>query len=149
MKRFVVVALLLLAACKDQGVEKHEKALALYSDCMSRKVKPTDPCFDEVLKRLEEIPKGSMARPKADAMRDALLNFRQPPLRTPLAIQGGPNLAPDVTDQLRQCQRLAEQLGRTPEADRPTLMRELDACRAKAERLDIEHVHGDEDGGHG
>jgi len=27
-------------------------------------------------------------------------------------------------------------------------MRELDACRATAEKLDIAHVHGDEDGGH-
>lgn len=148
MKRVAAITLLLLAACKDEGVEKHQKALTLYGDCMSRGVKPTDPCFAGVLKLLEEIPKGSTARPKADAMREALLTFQQPRLRTPLAIQGGPNLAPDVVETLRQCQRLAEKLGQTPEAERPALMRELDACRATAEKLDIAHVHGDEDGGH-
>ncbi len=139
--------LLLLASCKDEGVERHKQALEKYSDCVSRGEAPNGPCFAEVLTLLKTVPSSSVARPKADALRDALLNAQQPKLRTPLAIQGGAHLPSDVIAVLKQCQRLAEELGTSAEADRPAKMRELDACRARAEKLDTAHVHGEEDVG--
>jgi hypothetical protein len=146
---FALTLLLLTASCKDEGVERHKQALEKYSACVIKAVPPNDPCFAEVLTILDTIPKSSSARPRADALRESLQTARQPRIRTPLAVQGGPHLPPEVVTQLQQCQRLAEQLGATPEADRPARLRELDACRAKAETLNSHHGHGDDaDGGH-
>lgn len=142
-----LLLLLLTASCKDVGVERHKQALEQYTDCANRRVPPSDLCFTEVLAILETVPKSSSARPRADALRDGLLTARRPKLRSPLAVQGGPRLPPEVTLLLQQCQRLAEQLGALPEAERRKKLLELDACREKAERLDAKHAHGEEDGG--
>lgn len=142
------VALLLVMSCKDEGVAKHQQALDVYTACITRGAPPSDACFDEVLTTLEQVPKGSGARVRSDALRDGLLTARQPKLRTPLAVQGGANLPLDVIAQLKKCQHLAEQLGTTPDAGRPGKLLELEACRAAAEKLDNAHVHGEEDGGH-
>jgi hypothetical protein len=139
--------LLLTVSCKDEGVERHREALEKYTGCVTRGLAPSDPCFDEVLAIVEKIPKSSSARPRADALRESLLSARQPKIRTPLAVQGGANLPPEVITQLQQCQRLAEQLGTTAEADRPAKLQEIEACRAKAEKLDNAHAHAAEDGG--
>ena len=143
--RFVLLALLLTPGCKDEGVRRHQEALEKYSGCVNRHVPPSDECFSEVLTLLSSIPSSSTARPRADALRDALLTARQPKLRTPLAIGGGAGLPAEVVGQLQRCQRLAQELGTTAEADRPGKLRELEACRAKAERLD--DSHGDPDAG--
>ena len=148
MRRGLALALLTLtASCRDQGVQRHQHALELYAGCVNRGLAPNDACFTEVLAILATVPASSAARARADALRDGLLTAQQPRIRTPLAIQGGPNLAADVVAQLQQCRVLAEQLGTTGEAERPAKMLELEACRAKAERLDIKHVHGESDGG--
>ena len=139
--------LLLCASCKDEGVQQHRQALEKYATCVDRGVAPTDPCFTEVLTLLAAIPPGSTARPRAEALREGLLTARQPRIRTPLAVQGGVHLGPEVLTQLEQCQRLAEDLGQTAEADRPAKVLKLEACRASAEKLDIARVHGDHDGG--
>ena len=136
--------LLSLTACKDEGVARHQRAIEKYAACVGRALPPTDPCFNEVMTLIDSVPKDSAARPRADALRESLINAQQPKIRTPLAVQGGAHLPADVIAQLQQCQRLAEQLGTTPEADRPAKLRELDACRAKAEKLDDPH---DADGG--
>lgn len=143
-----VVLLLLTTSCKDEGLERHQKALEKYSACVERNAPPMDPCFAEVVTILDTIPKDSKAGPKANLLRAALETARQPKLRTPLTIQGGAHLPSEVVTQLQRCHKLAEELGTTAEADRPAKLRELDACRAKAEKLDIDHVHPElHDGG--
>jgi hypothetical protein len=149
MRRGLWIALLLTASCKDEGVERHRKALDHYGACIAKGAPPADPCFDEVLTVLQTVPKSSSAREKSNALRDGLLTARQPKVRTPLAIQGSARLPNDVIEQLKQCQKLAEQLGTTPEAERGDALRALEACRARAEKLDDAHVHDEGDGGAG
>ena len=139
--------LLLTASCKDEGVERHRQALDQYGACITQGATPADPCFDRVLTMLETVPKSSVAREKSNALRDGLLTARQPKIRTPLAIEGSARLPGDVIAQLQQCQKLAEQLGTTPAAERGDKLRALEACREKAERLDDAHVHDEGDGG--
>ncbi len=134
LRTFALALLLLQTSCKDEGIERHQKALEEYSACVSSGLPPVHACFADVVNLLETIPKSSTAYARAQALRDALLTAQQPKLRTPLAVQGG---------QLNQCQRFAEQLGTTAAADRPDKVRELEACRAKAEKLDSAHVHGE------
>ena len=120
--------LVLTASCKDEGVQHHQQALEKYSECVTRGVRPTDPCFAEVLTILDRIPKSSTARPPAEVLRAALLTAQQPRLGAPLAVPGAP-----------QCQQLAEQLGTTAEADRPAKLRALEECRAKVEKAGDVH----------
>lgn len=136
-----LVLVMVTASCKDEGVERHRLALEKYTACVTMGAPVTHPCFAEVLALLNSVPKGSDARARADALRDALVSAQQPRIRTPLAVKGGPNLSPEVVEQLAACQLLAQALGTATEAERPRKLLELDACRARAEKLDAEHAH--------
>ena len=142
MKKGILV-LLVLAGCKDQGVERYDQALRKYEALVVQGVRPTDPRFDEVVKLLDGVPADSTASVRAAALRRALESAQAPKVRTPLAVQGGANLPAQVAAQLVLCRRLAEELGTTPEAERPAKLKQLDACRAAAEKLDDESMHPD------
>ncbi len=135
-----------LFGCKDPGVERYDQALHQYETLVGQGVRPTDARFAEVSKLLDEVPAGSSAHVRAEALRRALQSAQAPKVRTPLAVQGGSHLPAEVAAQLVQCRTLAEQLGTTPEAERPAKLQALDACRAAAEQLD-EQSHGLDAGG--
>jgi hypothetical protein len=127
---------LLLLSCTDHGIEKLNEAKAAYSALVDQGVRTDDPRYAKVLEQLDAVPAGSSAKPRAEALARSLRNAQAPRVRTPLAIQGGEHLPAEVAAQLAKCRALAEQLGALPEADRPGKLKELDACRAAAEKLD-------------
>ena len=117
MKRALAV-LFLLASCKDEGVEKHRQALDAYAKCLEKGARPGDPCFAPVVTLLDAVPKRSSVHAKAAALKETLTRAAPPPPRAPLATDG-------------PCAKLAQELGTTPEAERPEKLKALDACRKK------------------
>lgn len=127
MRFSLAVAVLLSAAsCKDEGIERHRKALEQYSGCVGRMLPPTDPCFDAVLTTLDGIPKGSPARAHGDELRAALTAARHPKVAAPLSVPG--------------CEELAQQVGTAAPAERAEKLRALQECRVRAEKHDEDHA---------
>jgi len=96
---------------------------------------PSDPAFDEVLKQLDAVPKGSAARGKAQSLREAILRSRQRLAPRPLANlpptgrDGGADKPPEVLAQQQECAKQAELLGTVKPEARPAAEQRLQQCK--------------------
>jgi hypothetical protein len=140
-----LLAASLALACADPGVEQLKAAKAHYQALLEKSTPLQAPEFEALSAELAAVPEGSKARAEARALLASLEGARKTPVRAPLAVLGAAALEPEVSAQLAACAALARQLGATEDdAGRDRLMRALDACRARAERLDAHHLEQSE-----
>ncbi len=147
MRQPLLAAVLLLGACRDQTAERFTHARSSYDTLLARGEPPASPGFDEVLKELESIPLGSPHGAEAHRLAGAIRGGRAQ-VRAPLALAPKPGSRPaELEAVLAACARLAAQAGLDGGLN-PHALQALEACRRRAEVLDIHFAHGDEpDGG--
>lgn len=136
-------AAVLWLGCRDAGLDKYREARSRYEALVQQGKPPADPAFDEVLRLLDEVPARSDVREKADALRESLLHSRRPIAPLPLAtrresVEGGD---PQATALGKECARLAEQLGQTPQDARASVEKQLARCKAALDKLEEERHH--------
>lgn len=127
---------LLLAACRDEGARVYDDAKARHLALLERGARPDSQGFDEVLALLAKVPKDSARSTEARALEAAITNARVR-VRQPLARLHADDrdLPDDIKAQTRACAALAELLGRDGGAT-PNVVKALDDCRRRIERLD-------------
>ncbi len=139
---------LLVLGCEDPGAGRWSRARAAYQALVDQGEGPRAAGFDAVLEDLDAVPAGSAHAAEARRLAQAIRAGRQPALRTPLAMVPTPGTRPgDLEAALAECARLAGRLGQDGGVG-PGGREALEACRRKAELLDIHFAHGSEhDGG--
>jgi hypothetical protein len=132
----LVVALL---ACSDEGVLVYEKAKARHVALVEKGERPDSKAFDEVLASLDQVPASSKRAADAKKLKAAIEAGRVR-VRTPLAKvhANDGDLPEDVRAQTRACAALAVLLGRDGGAS-PNVIKALDDCRRRVEKLDKVH----------
>lgn len=145
MRRLTFVVLtFMLTACRDHDAEALARARLQYEDLVNESARPQDARFDEVLRELRSVSATSKHAARAQQLIQAIEEGRRH-VRTPLAM-GGANRPPALEAQLAACARLAQLAGLDGGVDARALAA-LDDCRHKAELLELQFAHGDEDGG--
>lgn len=141
--RFVwlsVGCLFVAAGCRDEGADRYARARQAYDALLDQHTPADAPAFDAVLAELEEVPKDSPRAAEAQRLAQAIRLARQPRVRTPLALGAKAGRHPALEAQLQACARVAELAGADGGVDRRAL-EALEACRRRAERLELELSH--------
>ena len=130
-----------LAACRRSpeavGAEAFEQGSRRYRALVLDGISPADRAFDEVLAKLDEVPRGSPHRAQADQLRGAILAARAPRPPAPLVLQGtGTGGGSDVLQQ--ECVRLARELGLAQGDRRRELAQRLTICQRSLEAMRLE-----------
>jgi hypothetical protein len=150
--RFGVVFLALslaFAGCRDADAERFARAKLRYAALLERHAPASEPAFGEVLADLEAVPPKSPHYGEAQRLARAIRLARGPQVRTPLALAPREGSRPAALEAaLNACARLAELAGQDGGVDGHVL-EALEACRRRAERLELELSHGHDapDGG--
>lgn len=151
--RLLLVVVLALCACKDEGKDTLAKVKTQYAALIAVGTPAQSRDFDALLKDLDSIPSSSGARAEADKLKAAIVAARGPRAGRPLAVPARPlpDLgAPEVQAQLEatraECERLAKELGTLDGDARKAKLELLDACRRRTDEL-IESLEHEHDGG--
>lgn len=145
-----VVLALLFSGCasRDEHAERFVHARAAYDGLLARAERPSAAAFDEVLRELESIPLGSRHGPEAQRLAEAIRRGRTH-VPAPLALAPKAGRPAELEAVLAACARLATEAGRDGGLT-PSLLSALEACRRRAEALELRFAHGlAVDGGHG
>lgn len=128
--------MVLLASCRDEGAKAYDEAKARHAALVSKAERPDSKAFDEVLETLAKVPPGSAKSAEAKQLAQAIQNARVH-VRRPLAKVHADetDLPEDIKAQTRACAALAELLARDGGAS-PNVVKALDDCRKRIERLD-------------
>ena len=131
-----LATLALLTACIDGGTRTYDDARVEYVRLTEAGTHPANPVFDPVIEKLRSVQPDSKRYAEAQKLAAAIEGARVK-VRPPLAHVPRQNtaLSSEVVAQLQACARLAELVGRDGGVDE-RMLKALDDCRAKAERLD-------------
>lgn len=145
---FLVLSLA-FAGCRDAQAERFARAKLKYEALLERHAHSSEPGFAEVLAELEAVPASSPHHEEAQRLARAIRLARGPSVRTPLALaprEG--SRPPELEAALNACGRLAALAGADGGVDRHVL-EALEACRHRAELLELHLSHGHDapDGG--
>ncbi len=146
----LTLALVLLSSCRDQEAEAYARAELQYRALLDQAVRPDDARFDGVLAELAKVTATSRHFAAAQKLQRGIEAGRKKKVRTPLALGANGRRPEQLEAQLAACARLAELAGADGGLDRRTL-EALEACRFRAEKMELQFSHGDEhvDGGDG
>ncbi|MCU0699513.1 MAG: hypothetical protein MUC96_23650 [Myxococcaceae bacterium] len=135
----MMVVAVLVTGCPDEGARTYERAKARHAALVDKGERPDSKAFDEVLASLEQVPASSARAAEAKKLKAAIEAGRVR-VRTPLAKvhANDADLPDDVRAQSRACAALAELLARDGGAT-PSVIKALDDCRRRVERLDKVH----------
>lgn len=127
----------LWAACSDDAAKAYRHAKASHLALVEKGERPQAKAFDEVLAELGSVPPGHHDYAEAQKLKAAIEHARDY-VRRPLATVHSQetDLPEDVRAQTRACAALAELLGRDGGAT-PAVVKALDDCRKRIERLDL------------
>jgi hypothetical protein len=132
-----------LPGCRDEGAERYARARAAADSLLGRGVEPRSAAFDAILADLEGVPAGSAHAAEAHRLAEAIRRGRAL-VRTPLAMVPTAGTRPGPLEvQLAACARLAGELGRDGGVRGAGLLA-LEACRRRAEAMDVHFAHADE-----
>ncbi len=136
MRASCLLLVLVLVSCRDEGTKLYDDAKAKHLALVSKAERPDSKAFDEVLETLAKVPAGSAKSAEAKQLAQAILNARVH-VRRPLAKVHADesDLPADIKAQTRACASLAELLARDGGAT-PNVVKALDGCRRRIERLD-------------
>lgn len=136
MRRAWLLSMVLVAACRDEGAKLYDEAKAKHVALVSKAERPDSKAFDEVLETLAKVPSGSAKSAEAKQLAQVIQNARVH-VRRPLAKLHADesDLPEDIKAQTRACAALAELLARDGGAT-PNVVKALDDCRKRIERLD-------------
>lgn len=131
-----LLSVVVLASCRDEGAKLYDDAKAKHVALVSKAERPDSKAFDEVLDTLAKVPPGSAKADEARALAQVIQNARVH-VRRPLAKLHADesDLPEDIKAQTRACAALAELLARDGGAS-PNVVKALDDCRKRIERLD-------------
>jgi hypothetical protein len=138
-----LVLLLSLTSCRDEAAEAFARADLQYRELVAQAARPDDARFDAVLAELGKVPASSKHFAAAQKLGAAIAAGRGKKVRTPLAVAGNGHRPAQLEAQLEACARLAEMAGADGGVDRHAL-EGLEACRLRAEKLELSLSHGDE-----
>ncbi len=128
--------MLVFGSCRDEGTKLYDDARARHLALVSKAERPDSKAFDEVLETLAKVPdnspKSAEAKQLALVIRNARVHVRRP-LAKLHADES--DLPEDIKAQTRACATLAELLARDGGAT-PNVVKALDDCRKRIERLD-------------
>lgn len=127
-----------LAACQRSpdaaAAEAFEQGSRRYRALVLDGISPADRAFDEVLAKLDEVPRGSRQRAQADRLRNAILAARAPRPPVPLVLPGtGTDGGSDLLHQ--ECIRLAREVGLAEGERRRELAQRLTICQRSLEAM--------------
>jgi septal ring factor EnvC (AmiA/AmiB activator) len=140
MRSWLVALILLLASsCRDEGAAVFERAKARHAALVEKGERPDSKAFDELLTTLDQVPATSARSGDAKKLKAAIEAGRVR-VRTPLAKvhANDADLPDEVRAQTRACAALAELLARDGGAT-PSVLKALDDCRRRVDRLDKLH----------
>jgi hypothetical protein len=135
--------------CRDREAERFARAKLRYEALVTQQARAAAPGFAEALAELEAVPASSPHFTEAQRLAKALRLARGPHVRTPLALAPRAGARPaELEAALSACARLAELAGADGGVDRRAL-EALEACRHRAELLELRLSHGadEPDGG--
>lgn len=138
-----LVAVCVLSACRDRGAEAFARAELQYRALLAEAAAPHDARFDAVLKDLGQVPSSSKHFVAAKALIHGIEAGRERRVRTPLALVPNGRRSSALEAQLAACARLAQLAGLDGGIDRHTL-EALEACRFRAEKLELQQSHGED-----
>jgi hypothetical protein len=139
---------LLLTACRDEGAERIARARATWDTLVDKGERPESTAFDPVLAELDAVPAGSRHGDEARHLADTIRRARAAPVRAPLALRPLPGRRPpELEAQLAVCARLAQLAGQDGGLD-PRTLAAVEACRLRAEKLELRLSHPDDDPAH-
>lgn len=144
-----VVLLLVSSGCRDAEAERFARAKLKYEALLERHAHAEEPGFAEVLAELDAVPKTSPHFEEAQRLAKAIRLARGPYIRTPLALAPKEGSRPaELEAALNACGRLAQLAGADGGVDR-RMLEALEACRHRAELLELHlsHGHDSPDGG--
>lgn len=148
MARFVCLLVafsLSCAGCRDPEAERFAHARASYESLVARGVPADDSAFADVLSELDAVTSASAHHAEAQRLARAVRVARGPHVRTPLALAPTPGSRPEALEAaLAACARLAQLAGADGGINRHAL-EALEACRRRAERLELQLSHGHDD----
>lgn len=136
MRASWLLLVLVLGSCRDEGAKLFDDAKAKHVELVSKAERPDSKAFDEVLEALAKVPAGSAKSAEAKQLAQVIQNARVH-VRRPLAKLHADesDLPEDIKAQTRACASLAELLARDGGAT-PNVVKALDDCRKRIERLD-------------
>lgn len=131
--------LLLGASCRDEGDRPFRDAKAKHAALVASGTRPEAKEFDAVLALLDSVPASSAKATEARQLKAAIENARVR-VRRPLAKVHADDgdLPDDIRAQTRACARLAELLARDGGVT-PAVVKALDDCRRRIEKLDKQY----------
>ncbi|MEW6430640.1 MAG: hypothetical protein AB1730_03950 [Myxococcota bacterium] len=137
------------AGCRDAEAERFARAKLRYEALLEQHARADAKDFEQVLADLDAVSKGSPHSDEAQRLAKAIRLARGPTVRTPLALaprEG--SRPPELEAALNACARLAQLAGADGGVDRRAL-EALEACRHRAEVLELHLSHGHDapDGG--
>ncbi len=138
----VLLVLLALCACHDEGRDTLAKVKGQYAALIQAGTPPRSRDYDALLKDLESIPKSSRARAEADQLVRAITNARGPALERPLAVAPRPDVNAELAEARAECERLVKELAALDGDARKAKLELLDACRRRADTLNEALTHG-------
>jgi hypothetical protein len=134
-----VCVVLASAACADDSTRRFEAAKARYIELIDRGERPTSTAFDGVVEQLASVPlhsaRGEQARQLMKAIELARTSVRRPLAKIHADDSDMPQ---DLRAQTRACAALAAMAGLDGGAT-PHVVRALDDCTRRIERLDMTH----------
>lgn len=139
----LLIPLLALAGCKDEGVQKLRQARAHYQQLVERGLPPVHPEFDHVLAELRSVPARSRAHDEAQALIRQLERGRGPRPARPLATSEPTR--PESAEIARieaECAALARELGSADVGERERFERSVAECQRRRDRRIEEEHHG-------
>ncbi len=144
----LLALVLLLSSCRDVEAEAFARAQLQHRALIDQLARPEDPRFDPVLAELAKVTPASKHFAAAQKLEASIEGGRAARVRTPLALGPNGRRDPQLEALLASCARLATLAGADGGLDRNTLVA-LEACRFRAEKLELLISHGDEhlDGG--
>lgn len=152
VRRTLLPALLLsltIWSCRDEAAERFSHGRASYDALLAKGERAEAKAFDQVLADFDAVPDSSRHAAEARKLAQVIRLARSHP-RTPLAVVTKEGARPpELEAQIAACARLAQLIGLDGGVDRHGL-EALEACRRRAELLDIRLAHGGEpedDGG--
>ncbi|MBE2253899.1 MAG: hypothetical protein IAE78_30500 [Myxococcus sp.] len=129
-------AALALAACPKGPGDPFTEAKARHLALVSKGARPDSKAFDEVLALLAAVPPSSPHAAEAARLKAAIENARVRPRRPLASVHADDgDLPEDIRAQTRACASLAELFARDGGAT-PSVMKALDDCRRRIEKLD-------------
>jgi hypothetical protein len=144
----LLLCVIALSSCRDEGAERYARARATYDSLLDRGELPTSKAFDPVLADLAFAQTTGAHAGEAKRLADAIRFGRSPHQPTPLALGAKPGTRPpELEAQLAACARLAQLAG----ADGGVALKALaalEACRRRAEEIDVRLSGCGHDAGH-